>query len=70
MYPPKHHQEYDPVLIQQVAKQYPFATLVSAENDVPFITHLPLILKQNKLVGHLDINNPHTELLKGNISVR
>ena len=69
MYPPKHHQEYDPVLIQKVALQYPFATLVSAENDIPLVTHLPLILKENKLVGHLDLNNPHTELLKENKSV-
>lgn len=69
MYPPRHHQEYDPVLSQQVAKQYPFATLVSVENNTPFITHIPLILKENKLVGHLDLNNPHTELLKENKSV-
>ncbi|RZS99930.1 FMN-binding negative transcriptional regulator [Aquimarina brevivitae] len=65
-YPPKHHQEYNSELIQQVALQYPFATLVSANSDEPYITHAPLILENNKLIGHIDASNPHVSLLKNN----
>ncbi len=66
MYPPKHHQDYNIDNIKEVAKAYPFATLVSANNDTPFITHAPLIFHGDTLVGHIDANNPHTRLLKGN----
>ncbi|MCK8521643.1 FMN-binding negative transcriptional regulator [Aquimarina sp. D1M17] len=66
MYPPKHHQEYHIENIKEVAKAYPFATLISAKENTPFITHAPLIFHGEKLVGHIDRNNPHTELLKNN----
>ncbi|GAA4113263.1 FMN-binding negative transcriptional regulator [Aquimarina addita] len=66
MYPPKHHQEYHPEKIMDVAYAYPFATLASADGKAPLITHAPLILHENKLVGHIDANNPHCQLLKDN----
>ncbi|WP_103071019.1 FMN-binding negative transcriptional regulator [Aquimarina sediminis] len=69
MYPPKHHQEYNSKNIKQVALTYPFATLISAQNKKPFITHAPLILHQDKLVGHIDKNNPHVDLLKENYPI-
>ncbi len=49
-----------------VIKTYPLATLISVENNTPFITHLPLIFEDGKLVGHIDNNNPHTKLLANN----
>lgn len=64
MYPPKHHQEYNLENIKQVALAYPFATLISAKDKKPFVTHAPLIFDQDKLVGHIDKNNPHVDLLK------
>ncbi len=64
MYPPKHHQDYNPENIKEVAKAYPFSVLISAQGQTPFITHAPLIFHGEKLVGHIDINNPHTKLLK------
>lgn len=47
-------------------KTYPLATLISVKDNVPLITHLPLIFDDGKLVGHIDIYNPQTQLLKDN----
>ncbi|MBW1296695.1 FMN-binding negative transcriptional regulator [Aquimarina litoralis] len=69
MYPPKHHQDYNAENIKSVAEAYPFAVLVSADNNIPFITHAPLILKEEKLIGHIDANNPHVKLLKNNYPI-
>ncbi len=66
MYPPKHHQEHRTSTIKQVALAYPFATLVSVKDQTPYITHAPLIFHGDKLVGHIDKNNPHTDVLKDN----
>lgn len=65
-YPPKHHQDSDKNHIIEVIKTYPLATLISVKDNEPLITHLPLVFKDNKLVGHIDIYNPQTELLKDN----
>ncbi|WP_027392570.1 FMN-binding negative transcriptional regulator [Aquimarina latercula] len=69
MYPPKHHQDYNLENIKSVATTYPFATLVSAQETKPFITHAPLIFHGDKLVGHIDANNPHISLLKDNYPI-
>ncbi|MDY8134446.1 FMN-binding negative transcriptional regulator [Aquimarina sp. 2201CG5-10] len=69
MYPPKHHQESKIENIKEVALSYPFATLISAKDKTPFVTHAPLIFHGEKLVGHIDRNNPHIELLKDNYPV-
>lgn len=66
MYPPQHHQDNNKEHLIEVIKTYPLATLISVSNEVPFITHLPLIYEDGKLIGHIDIYNPHTELLKNN----
>ena len=68
-YPPKHHQDSDRNHIIEVIKTYPLATLISVKDNAPLITHLPLIFKDGKLVGHIDIYNPQTELLKNNTDV-
>ena len=63
-YPPKHHQDTDINHLIEVIKTYPLATVISVKDHEPVITHLPLIYENGKLIGHLDRNNPHTELLK------
>ncbi len=68
-YPPKHHQNDNKEQLREVIKTYPLATLISVENNEPQITHLPLILEGEKLVGHIDIHNPHAKLLKDNNNV-
>jgi transcriptional regulator len=55
----------------EVIKNYPLATLISVKSGQPLITHLPLIYREEdgKLIGHIDIYNPQTELLKDNNNV-
>ena len=65
-YPPKHHQDNDKAHLIEVIKTYPLATLISVENNEPLITHLPLVLEDEKLIGHIDIYNPQAKLLKDN----
>ena len=69
-YPPKHHQDDNINHMINVIKTYPLATIISVKDNVPFITHLPLIYnKDNSLIGHIDYNNPQAELLCNNNSV-
>lgn len=66
-YPPKHHQDNNREHLIEVIKTYPLATVISVKDNQPLITHLPLILNDsNKLIGHIDIYNPHTQLLQNN----
>ena len=69
-YPPKIHQDSDKNHLIEVIKTYPLATLISVENNTPFITHLPLIYNnEGKLIGHIDKQNPHAKLLKKNAPI-
>ena len=69
MYPPQHHQDNDTNHMVHVIKTYPLATVISVQDNQPVITHLPLIYKEGKLIGHIDINNPQAKLLKDNKEV-
>lgn len=69
MYPPKQHQDNERNHLIEVMKTYPLATLISIKDNQPFITHLPLIYDDGKLIGHIDIYNPQTELLKNNSNI-
>ena len=66
MYPPKKHQDSDKKHLIQVIKTYPLATVISVKNNTPLVTHLPLIYRESdgKLIGHIDIYNPQTEVLQ------
>ncbi len=66
MYPPKHHQDNDRNHMIEVIKTYPLATVISVKDNAPLITHLPLIYREidGKLIGHIDIYNPQTALMK------
>lgn len=65
-YPPQHHQDNDKDHMIEVIKTYPLATIISVKDNEPLITHLPLIYHEadGKLIGHIDIYNPQTNLLK------
>lgn len=65
-YPPKQHQDDNKDHMIEVIKTYPLATLISVNNNQPYITHLPLIYREEdgKLIGHIDKFNPHAKLLK------
>lgn len=47
-------------------QHYPFAMLISTDNDTPFVTHIPIIYneKTGKLVAHIDKFNPQIASLK------
>lgn len=53
----------------EVIKTYPLATVISVSENQPYITHLPLVYKDNILVGHIDKFNPQAALLKENREV-
>lgn len=63
-YPPKQHQDDNHEHMIEVIKTYPLAILISVKDNVPLISHLPLIYSEGKLIGHLDTYNPQAELLK------
>lgn len=65
-YPPPYHQDEDRNHMIEVIKTYPLATLVSIKDNEPLVTHLPLIYRDTdgKLIGHIDIYNPQSALLK------
>lgn len=63
-YPPPHHQDDHREHMIEVIKTYPLAILISVKDNLPLISHLPLIYSNGKLIGHLDKNNPQAELLK------
>lgn len=70
-YPPPHHQDDNQEHLIEVIKSYPLATVISVKDNEPLITHLPLIFREadGKLIGHIDIYNPQTPLLKDNNKV-
>jgi transcriptional regulator len=63
MYIPKFFAETDEEKLVEFMREFNFAALITAENDVPFATHLPFIIEQrnNKiyLLAHLAKANPH-----------
>lgn len=64
-YPPPHHQDDNRDHMIEVIKSYPLAIIISVKENEPLITHLPLVYREDgKLIGHIDIYNPQTKLLK------
>lgn len=73
-YPPQHHQEKGFKNIIEVAKNYPFSTLVTVKDNAPLITHIPIIYEEDgskygKLVAHIDKYNPQVETLTNGANV-
>jgi transcriptional regulator len=68
-YPPKKHQDEDINHMVDVIKTYPLATLISVKENIPLVTHLPLVYEEGKLIGHIDIYNPQAQLLKDDNAV-
>ena len=53
-YPPKQHQDDTINHLVEVIKTYPLATVISVKDNLPLITHLPLIYETEKLIGQLN----------------
>lgn len=65
MYSPKYAIEVDRDKIDPVINENPFATLVYKDGDSLQSFHLPLILKDNKLIGHMAKANPAWQAIDG-----
>lgn len=63
MYIPKYFIETDEAKLIEFMREFNFATLITAKNDVPFATHLPFIIETRDdkiyLQAHLAKANPH-----------
>jgi len=71
MYIPKHFAFDEPAQIQGFVHDFPFATLVTMMDGVPFATHLPLLLDMRSgthgvLRGHVARANPHWQAFQKN----
>ncbi|MBM7602452.1 transcriptional regulator [Metabacillus crassostreae] len=60
MYIPKYFKITDEAICHDIMKDHSFATLISKHNEIPFATHLPLILNKDHsyLYGHFARPNP------------
>jgi transcriptional regulator len=58
MYTPAHYKATDQQLIERLIHENQFATLIVAGGDEPSISHLPLLLRDGKLIGHMARMNP------------
>ena len=68
MYQPPQFVSRDPLMAARLMREYPFASLVSTDNEgFPFVTHLPLHLQEDEagftLLGHVAKPNPHGRYL-------
>lgn len=68
MYLPAHFRCDDAALAAHLAREHPFASLISNDDDgFPFVTHLPLHLREDgdgwTLLGHCARANPHARHL-------
>jgi transcriptional regulator len=69
MYIPTPFRVEETVRLYQVMETCSFATLVTAAGEVPFATHVPLLLEQRTdgpvLLGHVARANPHWRAFDG-----
>lgn len=63
-YPPSFYSSNDAHKMRALIKQFPFADLLTNKNGVLGHTKLPVILKDNTLLAHIDIHNPQVEALE------
>ena len=64
MYIPKHFAASSDEHVLRIIRDYPFAILTTTLADAaPHITHLPLLLEEGFLWGHIARTNPHAQAL-------
>src|SRR5438309_1993202 len=63
MYIPKHYLTEDRSEILSFMRQYPFGTIISAQDNYPVATHLPFIIEESEndivIKSHFAKANPH-----------
>lgn len=63
MYIPDHFKETDPACLATLLQDYPFGTLITVHNGLPFVSHLPFLHERKSdgtqvLRGHVAKTNP------------
>jgi transcriptional regulator len=69
MYLPRHFEREEPASAHRLIRDNPFATLLRVHEGASLISHLPILLREEKvgaekLEGHLAVRNPHADRLK------
>ncbi len=71
IYPAPHFIEEDQKLLKQFISAFPLASLICVQDAEIYTSYLPLIWKgSNKLIGHLDVQNPQVKLLQNSKEVK
>lgn len=69
MYLPERFKVEDESEILTLVREYPLATVISVQDNQPFISHVPLVVEKRGdryvLVGHFAKANPHWKLIEG-----
>ena len=66
MYIPRHFAVDDKDTLYRVMRENSFAVLIcSGEDGAPFATHIPLLVEEGMLIGHMAKANPHWKLFDG-----
>jgi len=69
MYSPKPFKIKDRDEIISFIANNGLAMIISSSSSYPIASHIPLIVKNDKLVGHFAKANPHVDFLKSNAEV-
>lgn len=71
MYLPKHFEVTDKTILFDLMQQFSFATLISIHEGLPFATHMPFVVNQEKnlLSSHIARANPQWTSFKDNHEV-
>ena len=63
MYIPDHFKETDPACLATLLRDYPFGTLITVHDGLPFVSHIPFLYERRSdgaqvLRGHVAKTNP------------
>jgi transcriptional regulator len=68
MYLPAYFEEKDPTRLARLIEEFPFGTLITPTPSQLWISHLPLLMEGEKIVGHMARANPHWRVLESLLS--
>ncbi|MDD3266760.1 MAG: FMN-binding negative transcriptional regulator [Burkholderiales bacterium] len=71
MYQLKYFKENDITIIKKIIEQFDFATLIISINNIPEISHIPIMMNENNtsLYGHIAIANPMSKIIDSNDTI-
>jgi transcriptional regulator len=70
LYAPAHFAQSDRAAAYELIAAHPFATLITAvSNAEPQVSHLPLLLEGDALIGHVAKANPHWQRFENGATI-